>query len=201
MLHPRRLSLTEPPPPSFSLPNTIYSVDNKKKQKKQKQQEVQNKEYKTTERGGKNKAITLQLGRAQRKQNCSFNDEVLDDESDEDGDDGEDHEEEERALLVRQAASGPAGLGAGPGARAGGAAAHSHLVALRGQRHRGAVGAAQLGGVMALPHGTHPETVVAAGLQVLHVEGRGRAFVGLRTTGGGKEGKIIKFVLFYREIT
>lgn len=89
---------------------------------------VQNEEYKTTEKGGgKNKAITLQLGGA----NCSFNDKVLDDESDENGDDGENHEEEESALLVCQASSGSVGLGAGPGPGAGRAAAHRHFISLR----------------------------------------------------------------------
>lgn len=65
---------------------------------------VENKGYKTTKTvgGGENKAITLQLGGA----NCSFNDKVLDDESDENGDDGENHEEEKSALLVCQASSG-----------------------------------------------------------------------------------------------
>ena len=114
------------------------------------------------QRGGGDKAITLQLGGA----NCSFNYKVLDDESDEDGDDSENHEEEEGALLVRQAPSGSAGLRAGPGPGAGGAAptAHRHFVPLRGEGHRGAVGPAQLGGVLAVPDGTHPEAVVAAGL-------------------------------------
>lgn len=151
------------------MPNaiTLLTTENNK---------VQNEEYKTTERGGgKNKAITLQLGGA----NCSFNDKVLDDESDENGDDGENHEEEESTLLVCQASSGSVGLGAGPRPRAGRAAAHRHFIPLRGEGHRGAVGAAQLGGVLALPDSTHPETVVAAGLQVLDVEGCGRAFVSL----------------------
>lgn len=129
--------------------------------------------------GEKNKAITLQLGGA----NCSFNDKVLDDESDENGDDGENHEEEESALLVCQASSGSVGLGAGPGPGAGRAAAHRHFISLRWEGHCGAVGAAQLGGVLALPDSTHPETVVAAGLQVLDVEGCGGAFVSLWTEG------------------
>lgn len=135
------------------------------------------KSTKTTERGGGNKAITLQLGGA----NCSFNDKVLDNKSNEDGDDGKNHEEEESALLICQAPSGSAGLRAGPGAGAGRAAAHGHVIPLRGEGHCGAVGTAQLRGVLALPDSTHPETVVAVGLQVLHMERCGRAFVGLRT--------------------
>lgn len=120
-----------------------------------------------------NKAITLQPGSAETPP--SFDDEVLDDESDEDGDDGEDHEEEERALLVRQAPSGSVGLGRGPGARG----ALRGVVSLRGERHRGAVGAAQLCAVLALPDGTDPETVVTVGLEVWDVEGWSRTFVGL----------------------
>lgn len=130
---------------------------------------------------GKNKAITLQPSGA----NCSFNDKVLDDKRDENSDDGENHEEEESALLVCQASSGSVGLCGGPGARAGRTAAHRRIVPLGGEGHCGAVGTAQLRGVLALPDSTHPETVVAAGLQVLDVEGCGRAFVGLRT--GGKD--------------
>lgn len=74
---------------------TLLTTENDKVENKR----IQNNEEKG---GGKNKAITLQLGGA----NCSFNDKVLDDESDENGDDGENHEEEESALLVRQASSG-----------------------------------------------------------------------------------------------
>lgn len=143
--------------------NTEYKTKNTKQQRKR-------------EGRGENKAITLKLGGAE---NCSFNDKVLDDESDEDGDDGENHEEEESALLVRQALSGSVGLGAGPGPRAGSAAAQRHVVPLRGEGHRGAVGTAQLWGVLALPDSADSETVVAAGLQVLDVEGCGSAFVGL----------------------
>lgn len=138
----------------------------------------ENNKYKTTEReteegGGKNKAITLQLGGA----NCLFNNKVLYDESDEDGDNSEHHEEEERALLVRQAPSGSVGFHAGPGPRAGRPPAHRHVAPLGGEGHCGAVGAAQLRGLLALSDRTHPETVVAVGLQALDMEGCRRAFV------------------------
>lgn len=117
----------------------------------------------------------MQLGGA----NCSFNDKVLDDKSDENGDDGKHHEEEESALLVRHAPPAPVGLNAGPGARGGCAGAHRHVAPLGGEGHRGAVRAAQLRGVLALPDSAHPEAVVAVGLQVLNMERCCGAFVGL----------------------
>lgn len=109
---------------------------------------------------------------------CSFNDKVLDDKSNKDGDDGENHEEQESTLLVCQAPSSAAGLCAGPGPRW--RAADRHVAPLRRQSHRGAVGAAQLGSILTLSDGTHPETVVAVGLQVVDMEGRVGAFVRLR---------------------
>lgn len=111
--------------------------------------------------------------------NCSFNDKVLDDKSDEDGDDSEDHEEEECALLICQAPSGSVGLCTGFGPRASRTATRRHVISLRGQGHCGAVGTAELRGVLALPDSTHPETVITVGLKVLDMEGCGRAFVGL----------------------
>lgn len=103
----------------------------------------------------------------------SFNDKVLDDKSDEDGDDGENHEDEESALLVAQALSGAAALGPGPGRRAGRAAGQRRIAPLGGEHHRGAVGTAQLRGVLALPDSTHSEAIVTVGLQVLNTEGGG----------------------------
>lgn len=122
-----------------------------------------------------NKAITQLLSCA----NCSFNDKVLDDKSDENSDDSENHKEEESALLVCQASPGSAGLCSGPGCRAGRTTAQCQLGPLWGEGHCGAVGTTQLRGILALPDGTHSESVVAVGLQVLDVEGCGRTFVGL----------------------
>lgn len=130
-----------------------------------------------------NKAITLQP----RGRNCSFNDKILDDKSDENSDDGENHEEEERALLVGQAPPGAARLRRRPGGQACCAAARRHLAALLGEGHGGAVGAAQLGSILALSDGAHAEAVVAVGLQALDVEGRARAFVQLGTRWGRGE--------------
>lgn len=179
-LHPR--SLTALTPPSTPPPRLIIHVHGRKKKESTKQRIRNNRETEC----GKNKAITPQLSAA----NCSFNDEVLDDERDEDSDDGENHEEEEGALLVRQASSGSVGLRRRPGARAGrAAAARRRFAPLGGEGHRGAVGTAQLRGVLALPDSAHPETVVAVGLQVVDVEGCGGAFVGLRGRKGRKGGK------------
>lgn len=133
-----------------------------------------------------NKAITLQLSGT----NCSFNDKILDDKSDEDSDDGKDHQEEESALLVGQASPGPAGLCGGPGARAGCAAACHHVAALLREGHRRAVGAAQLGSVLALSDSAHAETVVAVGLQARDVERCGGAFVELGTGGKRRGGRV-----------
>lgn len=157
-----------PPPPDHNAPRVIILFTQGRRRYKTKNTKQQRE-------CGKNKAITLQLSAA----NGSFNDEVLDDERDENSDDGEHHEEEESALLVCQAASGSVGLCRGPGARAGRPAAHRRFAPLGGEGHRGAVGPAQLGGVLALPDSAHPKTVVTVGLQVVDVEGRGRAFVGL----------------------
>lgn len=82
-------------------------------------------------------------------------------------------------MLVRQTPSGSVGLHASPGPRAGRTTAHCHLIPLGGEGHCGAVRATQLRGVLALPDSTHPETVVTVGLQVLDMEGCGRAFVSL----------------------
>lgn len=107
-----------------------------------------------------NKAISLQLS----GRNCSFNDKILDDKSNENSDDGKDHQEEESALLVGQAAPGPAGLCGRPGAQAGRTAGCHHIAALLGEGHCGAVGATQLRSILALPDSAHAETVVAAEL-------------------------------------
>lgn len=126
-----------------------------------------------------NKAITLQpSGR-----NCSFNDKILDDKSNENSDDGKNHEEEESALLVGQASPGPARLCGYPGPQAGCTAACHRIAALLGEGHCRAVGATQLGSILALSDSAHAETVVAVELEALYVEGRGRAFVELGTEG------------------
>lgn len=135
-----------------------------------------------------NKAITLQL----RGRNCSFNDKILDDKSNENSDDGKNHQEEESALLVGQAAPGPARLGGCPGAQAGCSVACRHIAALLGEGHCGAVGPTQLRRILALSDSAHAETVVAVELEALYVEGCGRAFVELGTEGKRRRSRVIK---------